>query len=396
MLRFFVDLVNGAIDFAQAANTGVGDFVSGPLAEMIDGLATAIDWMNGLGERPKELDDLANSMRGFSGTTEQANAKLEQMRGEFNEFADAQVALGLVHDAAMATADAVGQVGVASDGTATSGEALAGQVRAAIEALEAEIAAADAAGESQDALASRYTTTRSALMDQLTAMDLTKAEAAALVDTFGQIPGEKSTEISAPGVTSSRQYVEELDKAIEKLPKKKRSEVRAALKDGDIPTVLAELGKVPKTKIVTVTAKLSGSADGFALLRGDSIRKQADGAVLEYMARGGLTSMQPLAQMVPPSTWRVVGDRSDVPELYAPLDGSARSWALILEGLRRMPGSPPQLMADGGLTGPLPASSPQVAAPITFNAYGVDAAELAARQQAQLEHYRHDLAVPRR
>jgi hypothetical protein len=53
-------------------------------------------------------------------------------------------------------------------------------------------------------------------------------------------------------------------------------------------------------------------------------------------------------------------------------------------------------MADGGLTGPLPASSPQVAAPITFNAYGVDAAELAARQQAQLEHYRHDLAVPRR
>jgi hypothetical protein len=100
--------------------------------------------------------------------------------------------------------------------------------------------------------------------------------------------------------------------------------------------------------------------------------------------------------MVPPSTWRVVGDRSDVPELYAPLDGSARSWALILEGLRRMPGSPPQLMADGGLTGPLPASSPQVAAPITFNAYGVDAAELAARQQAQLEHYRHDLAVPRR
>lgn len=38
------------------------------------------------------------------------------------------------------------------------------------------------------------------------------------------------------------------------------------------------------------------------------------------------------ARMVPPNTWRVVGDRLDVPELYAPLDGSGRSRSLIAQG----------------------------------------------------------------
>src|SRR5690606_32005474 len=62
------------------------------------------------------------------------------------------------------------------------------------------------------------------------------------------------------------------------------------------------------------------------------------GGLIEFMADGGLTPMGSAAQMVPPDTWRVVGDRQDVPELYAPLDGSARSWNLLMEGLRRMPG----------------------------------------------------------
>ena len=38
------------------------------------------------------------------------------------------------------------------------------------------------------------------------------------------------------------------------------------------------------------------------------------------------------ARMVQPNTWRVVGDRLDVPELYAPLDGSGRSLQLIAQG----------------------------------------------------------------
>jgi hypothetical protein len=53
--------------------------------------------------------------------------------------------------------------------------------------------------------------------------------------------------------------------------------------------------------------------------------------------------------MVPPGTLRVVGDRLGVDEAYVPpLDGSARSWSILQETLRSMPGLTP--MASGGVT----------------------------------------------
>ena len=73
-----------------------------------------------------------------------------------------------------------------------------------------------------------------------------------------------------------------------------------------------------------------------------------DGGVLEMMADGGLRSMKPIAQMVQPNTWRVVGDRMDVDEAYIPLDGSARSKSILLETMLRMPG---MFMAKGGILG---------------------------------------------
>jgi hypothetical protein len=67
---------------------------------------------------------------------------------------------------------------------------------------------------------------------------------------------------------------------------------------------------------------------------------------IDYFAAGGF--MDPIAQMVPPNTWRVVGDRSDVPEAFIPLDGSARSRQILLETMRRMPGI--DFMAQGGVS----------------------------------------------
>lgn len=78
----------------------------------------------------------------------------------------------------------------------------------------------------------------------------------------------------------------------------------------------------------------------------DGYRAGHDGFVLEPMARGGLTSMSPIAQMVKPNTWRVVGDRMDVDEAYIPLDGSKRSKDILLETMLRMPG---MFMHDGGI-----------------------------------------------
>jgi hypothetical protein len=62
----------------------------------------------------------------------------------------------------------------------------------------------------------------------------------------------------------------------------------------------------------------------------------ATGNILDFMAAGGLTPMSAVAQMVPANSWRVVGDRTDVSEAFIPLDGSARSLAILDEAARRL------------------------------------------------------------
>jgi hypothetical protein len=61
-----------------------------------------------------------------------------------------------------------------------------------------------------------------------------------------------------------------------------------------------------------------------------------------------------LASIVPANSWRVIGDNMTAPELFAPLDGSARSIELMREGARRMgfnlvPEGATRYLADGGL-----------------------------------------------
>ena len=69
------------------------------------------------------------------------------------------------------------------------------------------------------------------------------------------------------------------------------------------------------------------------------------GIDLMPMASGGVLSN--IAQMVPPNTWRLVGDRMDVDEAFIPLDGSRRSWEILMQSMQRMPGAVP--MAKGGI-----------------------------------------------
>ena len=73
------------------------------------------------------------------------------------------------------------------------------------------------------------------------------------------------------------------------------------------------------------------------------------GGILEYYAQGGFKPMDPVAQMVQPNTWRVVGDRADVDEAYIPLDGSNRSRSILMEAIDRMPNL--TAMASGGIVG---------------------------------------------
>jgi hypothetical protein len=81
----------------------------------------------------------------------------------------------------------------------------------------------------------------------------------------------------------------------------------------------------------------------------NAITGGASGAIMTPMARGGIVgfagggaAVPPLTPMsgsmgtiVSPNTWRVIGDNLSVPELFAPLDGSARSLGLIKYGAEK-------------------------------------------------------------
>jgi len=369
MLQFFLDLANGALDFGETmvnstadGTEALGAFVSGPLADAIEGAAGIVKVFNWGDD--KGLGDLADGMRGFKDETSDAAdemrenllPRIEGARDRLNEFGEGAVAMGYLNDASLRLAGSLGEVGVGADGAllsldgvnlanlnaSDSGRVLSDQVRDSITALQDEQVAASAAGEGQEALAERYGLGTEALMGQLTQMGLTEEQARALIDTVLETPTSATTAFSsnAPGEQGK---VQSLADRITTLP------------DG---TVVIDANTDPAdSKMQQLINRWSGFQISGTASAASGVLKNATGGVVEYMASGGLrgfSPMQPIAQVVPANTWRVVGDRGDVPESYIPLDGSPRSMAILMETMRRMGVTP---MAAGGITAGQPAAS---------------------------------------
>ncbi|WP_105567125.1 phage tail tape measure protein [Microbacterium halophytorum] len=366
LMSFLGDLVNGAFDIGvgfleslAGATEGIGEFIGGPLADLADMMGRATVLLN-----PKmgaEWLQISNDMRGFGEAAETAAdvqrdtliPTLEAARDKVNEFFDPAIATGYIHDAALETADAVSQVGIsakdgtelidaftiAKDGTVEASSRLTEQLEGAIGAMEHEREVASLAGESQAELEERYDASREALVGQLVQMGLTEEGARALIAQIEKTPSSKRTSFSS-NATSQKARIDGLRGSINSIPGYKKVTITAEYIEQKQPGWGVYR---PGAVIETPTGLPKFNSDG-------TLSYQHDGAIVELMAEGGvrgLAPMAPIAQTVSPNTWRVVGDRPDVPELYLPLDGSPRSWALLMEGLHRMPGSAP--MADGGI-----------------------------------------------
>lgn len=384
VMEFLAGLANGAIDFGvgmlestAAGAEGLGEFVSGPLAAAIDGLVTVLDVANKFRAPWDQIDtsgmsDLADDMRGFKDTTSEVADTLrgpmvdglEGARDQMNGFLDDATALAYVSDESRRLAKSVDKIGEAADGSQIavkdlnlqnleltgSGRALADQIGASSDALYRELAAARDAGEGQDALKKRYDEGREAMVQQLQQMGLSERQARRLVREYARIPGGKKTKIDS-NAKEQTVVVEGLSYQIKKLPDgtSRIKLLGASEVYSELMTMQQRLREVTGDKQIRISTGKGGQG-------GTTMHA---GGVLEFMANGGLrgiSPMQPIAQMVPASTWRVVGDRGDVPEAYVPLDGSPRSWAILLEALSRMPGVAP--MADGGVVGTSPAPAP--------------------------------------
>ncbi|WP_025780237.1 phage tail tape measure protein [Brevibacterium sp. VCM10] len=180
-------------------------------------------------------------------------------------------------------------------------------------------------GMSADDAAKKHKELRDELVDQATAFFGSKKKAEEYVDQLVKTPDEIETDVKI-----------NTGEAISKL--KKTQQWIDGIKD---KTVWVRVNEVHIRKEGDETVYSSDP-------KNKNVQKfKADGGILEYMADGGLRPMAPIAEMVHPNTWRVVGDRMDVDEAYVPLDGSRRSWKILAEALQRMPGTLP--MAAGGI-----------------------------------------------
>lgn len=353
VMQFLLDIANGGLDAGRgvvegiaAGTEAVGQFVAGPMADLIDAIGDVVlgidaatpgdqggkafrEWADGAVEGLRSVDDstadLADELR-----TNLIERAIDPAQAKLNDVAIPLVAQAAVHDATVALAADIDSVGYAADGSKVALEVLNGQVdtttesgrlldeqlRGVVEGLDAQIAAGQRAGDAQEDLTARYDEGRTALIRQLEQMGLSREEAEDLADAYGAIPGKVETLIAAQTAEAQAQI-----------------EALVARNQG---------------RVIRMTAEVSASGNPVYVTAAGT-RFEGAGHVLAPMAAGGIpgTPLDPIAQMVPPGTLRVVGDRLDVDEAYIPLDGSARSWAILREALRRMGAEP---MADGGVT----------------------------------------------
>ncbi|MFD6093972.1 phage tail tape measure protein [Oerskovia sp. NPDC060338] len=230
VVGFLLDVANAGLDTgrslvegAAAGTEAFGGFVAGPIADLIESLASIIDamdeWLPGA-QDGSGLRQLAEDMRGFDETTSNVadtmrrdliENGIDPAQQKLNEFGIPQLMQAELHDASLRAAQSLDAVGfaadgatalvdafsVAQDGTVTTGAALEGQLQNAVAALDAEAAAGARAGETQESLAGKYELGRQALLAQLTQMGLTEDQAWALIDTYGAVPSKVDTAISS-------------------------------------------------------------------------------------------------------------------------------------------------------------------------------------------------------
>ncbi|MFD5425354.1 phage tail tape measure protein [Streptomyces sp. NPDC127084] len=153
------------------------------------------------------------------------------------------------------------------------------------------------------------------------------------------------------------------------------SALTSALLSGDMAAVQSQLdgigasvGRIPGTKTITVSvnkpaavvipfvAKVTPTSwdkDGNGVPDGiQAPKRQANGGLLEFYARGGVRRENHTAQIAPAGAWRVWAEPETQGEAYIPLAGAKRARSKrILEEVARRFGGEVSYHADGGLSG---------------------------------------------
>lgn len=164
-------------------------------------------------------------------------------------------------------------------------------------------------------------------------------------DRFGNailvLPGEKRVFLGVRGDIEAKQRIAALRNIINTLPDDHWFTVYARM----VQTAVQPPPPTPNAPPVPLPSNVHGKPT------------QPQGFATGGIATD-LSPMRAVAQVVPPRTWRVVGDRMRGDEAYIPINGAARSHEILAETARRMGfaltphAQQPEHMASGGLMAP--------------------------------------------
>ena len=297
-----------------------------------EGLAGVADKTEEAEQATRELIDAQDELSGRFKSQEEANVRYYEVLDQFNEH--------------MATATQT--LDVQTEAGRENREWFKKMAEAAREKADADLAATGDTEAYTEALWSQ----RETLVDMLEPFFDSRDAAGEYANTLLEIDRDISSEVELKNYAETRRRADNVLDDLEDIDgydAHPSAMLDDKVSDGvdDIEDKLDDVTKDPW--YVTIGTKIKQGASSFwDRLKpggvGNAINH--DGNILEFMAKGGLRPMSPIAQMVKPDTWRVVGDRMDVDEAYIPLDGSKRSKDILLETMLRMPG---MFMHDGGI-----------------------------------------------
>jgi TP901 family phage tail tape measure protein len=339
-------------------------------------------------DRARALRDALDALSGGSVNLEAANARLNEQLSNLGEAFGANVDKTQGWGAALLNAD--GSINTVTQNGRRLFEGLQDISGTTAEVAQKTYDLSISQGDTMTVALGKATaavqTTREAFIAQAGQMGLTAQQATDLANRYGLIPEDVSTLIQTPGMSDTQRELIVLKALVDKVPPDKPITVRS-LSD-EAKAKLIDLGYTVTTtpNNVTITANSASARQELNNFLATPATKvvnlqyrgalpglgqpnlvNRDGNLVKAFASGGVHKLTPMAagiaQVVPPNTWRVVGDRIRDNEYYIPDNNHPRSLALLYDLARNRGFDLIKRFALGGIAQTAAPTSVSAAAP---------------------------------
>lgn len=394
---------NKALD--EAIRTGRASMLdaSGTGRSLASAMGVLSDKTSSADSKARALNDALIALSGGSVTLEAAQFRVAEVT---DRLGDIFAVNGSEMEKAAAQAKGFGAALLNADGSLSSATENGRSLRSALQDLTA--ASADVAQKTYDLAIQQGDNIPAATAKAVAAVQQSRAEfvgmakdlgisaeqAEILADRAGLIPANVAIAVSTPGSDTTRQELGIIKGQLDD-PSMAGKDIHMRTISAEAEAKLIDLGfkvthmpdgtvtisgntspaqsaldsflSTPAVKYVTLIMNQS-TADQY---RGpDSIAGIASGAYLKAFATGGFNRLTPMsagvATVVPPNTWRVVGDRMVDDEAYIPINRSQRSQAILYRTAQEMGFDLIRRFAVGGIASP-GGSSGSAAQPLSLN-----------------------------